>query len=161
MHFLNPYDRTNNLTLFSEKLEHVSIFDPWRTLKVNGGHLGNATICGISENVAYASIKTQCKLSLTVLTFCAQWISNGLAHWILHKIPLLSLVDLINKGVHVFWIGLLLMRGGGNRALSYAVDIKYLSKDPLFSRQSYTQWPPFFPQSTPNDYLFFHFRIKF
>ena len=46
IHFLNPYDKTNNLTLFSEKLERVSIFDPCRTLKVNGGHLGNATICG-------------------------------------------------------------------------------------------------------------------
>ena len=35
---------------FSEKLEHISIFDPCGTFKVNGAHLGNATICGISEN---------------------------------------------------------------------------------------------------------------
>ena len=49
IHFGNPYDKTDNLTLFSEKSEHVSIFDPSRTLKVNSGHLGNATICGISE----------------------------------------------------------------------------------------------------------------
>ena len=48
IHFWNPYDKTN-LTLFSEKSEHVPIFDPCGTLKVNGGHLGNATICGISE----------------------------------------------------------------------------------------------------------------
>ena len=53
--FKNPCDKTSNLTLFSEKSEHVSIFDPCGTLKVNGGHLGNATICSISEkNVAFA-----------------------------------------------------------------------------------------------------------
>ena len=46
MRFMNFYDKTNNLTLFSEKSEHVSIFDPGGTRKVNGGHLGNATICG-------------------------------------------------------------------------------------------------------------------
>ena len=50
IHFLNPYDKTNNLTLFSEKSEHVSTFDTCGTFKVNGGHLGNATICGTSEN---------------------------------------------------------------------------------------------------------------
>ena len=49
IHFWNPYDKANNLTLLSEKLKHVSIFDPCITLKVIGGHLGNATICGISE----------------------------------------------------------------------------------------------------------------
>ena len=34
IHFLNPYDTTSNLTLFSEhrKSEHVSSFDPCRTL---------------------------------------------------------------------------------------------------------------------------------
>ena len=53
IHFLNPYDKTNNLILFSEKLEHVSIFDPCRTLKVNDAHLGNATICGISEKMLF------------------------------------------------------------------------------------------------------------
>ena len=52
---------TNNLTLFSEKLKHVSIFDPCRTLKVSGDHLGNATICGISENIAYGFIKLSAK----------------------------------------------------------------------------------------------------
>ena len=63
MHFWNPYDKKtkkqnknkqtkkDNLTLFSEKLEYVSLFDPCGTLKVNdnGSHLGNAKICSISE----------------------------------------------------------------------------------------------------------------
>ena len=49
IHFWNPFHKANNLTLFSEKLEHVSFFKPCRTLKVNGGHLGNATIFGRSE----------------------------------------------------------------------------------------------------------------
>ena len=40
-HFWNPYDRTNNLTLFSEKSGHVSILDSCVTPKVNGNHLGN------------------------------------------------------------------------------------------------------------------------
>ena len=44
MHFWSPLDKTNNLILFSEKPEHFSIFDPCRTLKVNGGHPENATI---------------------------------------------------------------------------------------------------------------------
>ena len=57
IHFLNPYDKTKNLTLFSEKSEHVLISDLCGTLKVNGGHLGNATICGISEKCCYAFIK--------------------------------------------------------------------------------------------------------
>ena len=40
---------------FSEKSEHVSIFDPCGALKVNGGHLESGTICGIyQKNVAYA-----------------------------------------------------------------------------------------------------------
>ena len=40
-HFWNPYDKTNNLTLFSDKFsEHISIFDPCETLKVNGSNLG-------------------------------------------------------------------------------------------------------------------------
>ena len=60
---LNSYDNTNNLTLFSEKLEHVSIADPCGTLKVNGGHLGNATICGISEKCCLCFYQTQCKVS--------------------------------------------------------------------------------------------------
>ena len=47
---MNPYDKTNELTLYSEKSEHPSIFDPCGTLKVNGGHLGKTTICGISGN---------------------------------------------------------------------------------------------------------------
>ena len=62
IHFLNQYDKTKNLTLFSEESEHVSIFDPCGTLKVNGGHLGNATICGISENIVKKK-KTQCEVS--------------------------------------------------------------------------------------------------
>ena len=63
MHFWNPYDKTNNLTLFSEKSVHISIMDPYGcgTLKVNGGHLGNATICDISENVVQAFIKLSAK----------------------------------------------------------------------------------------------------
>ena len=28
IHFWNPYEKTNNLTLFSEKSEHVLIFEP-------------------------------------------------------------------------------------------------------------------------------------
>ena len=35
-----------------------------------------------------------------------------------------------------------------------SVDIKCLSIDPLFLRRSYTQWHPFFIQSTPNDPFF-------
>ena len=41
--------QVEQLTLFSKKSEHVSIFDPRGTLKVNGSHLGNAATCGISE----------------------------------------------------------------------------------------------------------------
>ena len=61
--FWNPYDKTNNLTLFSEKSEHVSIFDPCGTLKVNGGHLGNATICGISEKYCFCFVYTLHQIS--------------------------------------------------------------------------------------------------
>ena len=46
IHLWNPYDKTNNLTLFSEKLENVSVFDPCKTLKVNDG-------LGYQKNVAY------------------------------------------------------------------------------------------------------------
>ena len=63
LQFLNPYDKTNNLTLFSEKSEHVSIFDPCETLKVNGGHLGNATICGISEKYCFCFVYTLYQIS--------------------------------------------------------------------------------------------------
>ena len=88
-------------------------------------------------------------------------ISNGLAHWILPQdTSTLSVVDLINKGVCI--LNRIAPYAGGRGGHSHmSVDIKYLSKDPLFSRQSYTQWPPFVPQSAPNYYLFFHFRIKF
>ena len=65
-----PYEKTNNLTLFSEKSEPVQIFDPCGTFKVNGGHLRNATICGIPENGELSLNSVQ---SLTVLIFCAQW----------------------------------------------------------------------------------------
>ena len=71
--------------LFSEKLEHVSIFDPCGTLKVNGGHLKNATICGISEKMLFMLLLNSVQ-SLTVLTFCAHLM--GLAALFLNKIPL-------------------------------------------------------------------------
>ena len=46
------------MTLFSEKPEHVSILYTCGTLEVKGSHLGNATICGITEkNVVEAFIK--------------------------------------------------------------------------------------------------------
>ena len=89
IHFCKPYDKTKNLTLFSEKLEYVSIFDPCLTLKVSGSHLGNATICGISEKCCLC-IFLICHIlciisfdvssyvhsveSLTLLTLCAQWL---------------------------------------------------------------------------------------
>ena len=40
-----------------------------------------------------------------------------------------------------------------------SVDIKCLYRPPFLQR-SYTQWPPFFLQSTPND-PFFNSRVKF
>ena len=46
IHFWNPYDKTNNLTLFSEKSEHVIIFDPHATLKM-------AATLEIQQYVAY------------------------------------------------------------------------------------------------------------
>ena len=49
IHFWKPYDKMKKLTLFSERLEHILIFDPSEALKVNGSHLENAIICGISE----------------------------------------------------------------------------------------------------------------
>ena len=55
---MNRYDKTNNLTLFSEKSEHVSIFDPRGTLKVNGSHLGYVAY---QKNVVYAFIKLSAK----------------------------------------------------------------------------------------------------
>ena len=71
IHFWNPYDKKNNLTLLLEKLEHVSIFDPCRTLKVNGSHLGNATIMWHikKKNVAYALFTLSTK-SYTFNTYC-------------------------------------------------------------------------------------------
>ena len=56
--FWYSFDKTNNLTLFSEKSEHVSIFDPCGTLKVTGGHLENATICGILEKCCLCFVYT-------------------------------------------------------------------------------------------------------
>ena len=69
VHFWNPYDKTNNLTLFSEKSEHASInFDPCGTLKVKGGHFGNATcIWHIRKNVAFALFTLSTKV-ITLLT---------------------------------------------------------------------------------------------
>ena len=48
---------------FSEKSEHTSIFDPCGTLKVNGSHLGNATICGISEKCCLCFVYTLYQIS--------------------------------------------------------------------------------------------------
>ena len=53
IHIWNPFDRRDNLTLFLKKTEHVSIFDPRGTLKVNGSHLGNTAI----SEVAFALIE--------------------------------------------------------------------------------------------------------
>ena len=36
VHFCNPYEKPNDLTIFSENSENVSIFDPYGTLKING-----------------------------------------------------------------------------------------------------------------------------
>ena len=46
-------------------------------------------------------------------------------------------------------------------ALPYVGGYQVPVNRPPFLRRSYTQWPPFFIQSTPNDPLFFHFYIKF
>ena len=51
--------------------------------------------------------------------------------------------------------------GGGGGHSHMLVDIKCLSIDPLFLRRPYTQWPPFFIQSTPNDPLFSTFVSNF
>ena len=50
-------------TLFSEKLDHVSIFHSNGIFKVNGGLIGNVKICGMAypKNVAYAVIKLSAK----------------------------------------------------------------------------------------------------
>ena len=45
--------KTNKLTLFSEKLEHVSIFDPRGTLKVNDSHSEVPQYVAYQKNVAY------------------------------------------------------------------------------------------------------------
>ena len=50
-------------------------------------------------------------------------------------------------------------RGGG--ALLYVGGYQVPVNRPPFLRRPYTQWPPFFIQSTPIDPLFFHFCIKF
>ena len=71
LNFWNPYDKTNNyiLTLFSDKSEHVSIFDSRGTFLE---HLGNVTMCGImayQNNVLYAVIKLSAESP--IVTFCA------------------------------------------------------------------------------------------
>ena len=66
------------------------IFDPCGTLKVNGGRLGNATICGISEKCFFMLLLNSVQ-SLTVLTFCAQWM--GLAALLLKLLHLLICHD--------------------------------------------------------------------
>ena len=70
-HFWNPYDKTINLTLFSDKSEHITISDQCETLKVNGGHLDNATICGISEKMLLM-LCLHSLPNLTLLTDTAQ-----------------------------------------------------------------------------------------
>ena len=76
--FWNPYDRTNNLTLFSEKSEHVSILDSCVTPKVNGNHLGNVNCHSMWHTwKILLMVLLNSVQSLTVLTFCAQWM--GLA----------------------------------------------------------------------------------
>ena len=53
IHLWNPYDKMK-FDIICREITTCLIFDPRRTLKVNGGHLGNARICGISEKIAYA-----------------------------------------------------------------------------------------------------------
>ena len=51
--------------------------------------------------------------------------------------------------------------GAGGGALPYVGGYQVPVNRPPFLRRSYTQWPPFFIRSTPNDPLFFHFCINF
>ena len=67
IHFLNPYYKTNNLKSFSEKSEHVSIFDPRRTFKANDSHLANATICGISIMLLISRVDTEVTLKSRIV----------------------------------------------------------------------------------------------
>ena len=61
MHFWNPCDTTNNLTLFLEKSEHVSISDPCGTFRSMAAILE-------MQNVAYAFINLSAKShSLNIL----------------------------------------------------------------------------------------------
>ena len=53
----------DTIFIFSDKLEHVSIFDPCKTFKVHGSHLGNATICGISGKCCLCFAYTLCQIS--------------------------------------------------------------------------------------------------
>ena len=47
--FNTPKSQVLHSLLYAEKSKHVPIFDTCGTLKVNGGHIGNVTTCGISE----------------------------------------------------------------------------------------------------------------
>ena len=61
IHFWNPYDKTNNLTLRSEKSKHVSIFDPCGIFKVNAAILEMSQYVAYQKNVAYFFIKLSAK----------------------------------------------------------------------------------------------------
>ena len=64
--FWDSYDNKNNLTLFSEKSEHVLNFGLRGTLKINGSHFENATIFSISEKLSHYALLT---LSIKFHTF--------------------------------------------------------------------------------------------
>ena len=71
---MSPYDKPNNLTLFSEKLEHDSILTHVELSR------SMAAILEMPQYVAYPSIRKMLFMlllnsvqGLTVLTFCAQW----------------------------------------------------------------------------------------
>ena len=73
IHFWNSYDNANNLTLFSEKSKHVSIFDSCLTPKVNGGHLG--------QYVAYLKITPHAFIKLSAKShrfniLCTMYVLN-------------------------------------------------------------------------------------
>ena len=62
IHFWNPYDKTNNFTLLSEKSEHVSIFDPCRELsRSTAAILKMPQYVAYQKNVAYALLTLSTK----------------------------------------------------------------------------------------------------
>ena len=58
---MNPYDKINNLTLFSGKFEHVSILTHVELSKVMAAILEMPQYVAYQKNVAYAFIKLSAK----------------------------------------------------------------------------------------------------